>query len=186
MARGMYEEAHAVSNLILSETKRGNEEPAVVMVHAITSILMGHPVQGLKDLANPVIGNGYDSQLWKALAFARQAKWVDAREKFKNAEFSVSTLPLDLQRIVTMDSMKASLEVKDYAGAARRKSELDVIGMPKEIEARGRGIARAACRSARAREGRAGRVPLCAEPPRPSRRGRSQAARSALGRSAAN
>ena len=134
MARGMYEEAHAVSNLILSETKRGNEEPAVVMVHAVASILMGHPVQGLKDLANPVIGNGYDSQLWKALAFARQAKWVDAREKFKNAEFSVSTLPLDLQRIVTMDSMKASLEVKDYAGAARRKSELDVIGVPKEIK----------------------------------------------------
>lgn len=134
MARGMYEEAHAVSNLILSETKRGNEEPAVVMVHAVASILMGHPVQGLMDLANPVIGNGYDSQLWKALAFARQAKWVDAREKFKNAELSVSTLPLDLQRIVTMDSMKASLEVKDYAGAARRKSELDVIGVPKEIK----------------------------------------------------
>ena len=134
MARGMYEEAHAVSNLILSETKRGNEEAAVVMVHAVASILMGHPAQGLKDLANPVIGNGYDSQLWKALAFARQAKWVDAREKFKNAEFSVATLPLDLQRIVTMDSMKASLEVKDYAGAARRKSELDVIGVPKDIK----------------------------------------------------
>jgi tetratricopeptide (TPR) repeat protein len=134
MARGMYEEAHAVSNLILSETKRGNEEAAVVMVHAVASILMGHPVQGMKDLANPVIGNGYDSQLWKGLAFARQTKWADAREKFKNAEFSVATLPLDLQRIVTIDSMKASLEVKDFAGAARRKSELDVIGTPKEIK----------------------------------------------------
>ena len=134
MARGMYEEAHAVSNLILSETKRGNEEAAVVMVHAVSSILMGRPAQGMKDLINPVIGNGYDSQLWKGLAFARQAKWADAREKFKNAEFSVATLPLDLQRIVTMDSMKASLEVKDYAGAARRKSELDVIGTPKEIK----------------------------------------------------
>jgi hypothetical protein len=116
------------------KTKRGNEQSAVVMVHAVPSIRVGHPGQGLKDLANPVIGNGYDSQLWKALAFARQAKWVDAREKFKNAELSVSTLPLDLQRIVTMDSMKASLEVKDYAGAARRKSELDVIGVPKEIK----------------------------------------------------
>src|SRR6266702_70065 len=134
MARGMYEEAHAVTNLILSETKRGNEEAPVVMVHAVSSILMGRAVQGMKDLANPVIGNGYDSQLWKGLAFARQAKWADAREKFKNAEFSVATLPLDLQRIVTMDSMKASLEVKDYAGAARRKSELDVIGTPKEIK----------------------------------------------------
>ncbi|MBR0936994.1 tetratricopeptide repeat protein [Bradyrhizobium jicamae] len=130
MARGMYPEAHAVTNLILSETKRGSEDPAVVMVHAVASILLGHAAQGLKDLANPIIGNGYDSQLWKALALARESKWTDAREKFKNAEFAVATLPPDLQRIVTMDAMKASLEVKDYSGAARRKSDLDVIGVP--------------------------------------------------------
>jgi len=134
MARGMYPEAHGVTNLILSDTKRSNEEAPVMMVHAVASILVGHPARGLKDLANPAIGNGYDSQLWKALAFARQGKWADAREKFKNAEFSVATLPADLQRIVTMESMKASLEVKDYAGAARRNSELDVIGTPNEIK----------------------------------------------------
>jgi tetratricopeptide (TPR) repeat protein len=134
MARGMYPEAHAVTNLILSETKRGSEEPAVVMTHAVASILVGHADQGLKDLANPVIGNGYDSQLWKALAFARQGKWADARERFKNAEFSVATLPSDLQRIISMDAMKASLEVKDYAGAARRKSDLDVVGVPDDLK----------------------------------------------------
>lgn len=52
-------------------------------------------------------------QLWKALALRARAKWAEAREKFKNAEFSVATLPLDLQRIVTIEAMKASLEVKD-------------------------------------------------------------------------
>ena len=104
-----------------------------MMVHAISSILIGRPDRGLKDLASPVIGNGHDSQLWKALAFARQGKWAEAREKFKNAEFSVATLPLDLQRIVTMEAMKASLEVKDYAGASKRRSELEVIGIPKEL-----------------------------------------------------
>ncbi|MGY4480669.1 tetratricopeptide repeat protein [Bradyrhizobium sp. USDA 3364] len=134
MARGMYQEAHGVANLILSESKRGSETPAVVMVHAVASILIGHPARGLKDLANPVIGNGYDSQLWKGLAFAREGKWAEAREKFKNAEFAVATLPPDLQRIVTMDSMKASLEVKDYAGAARRKSDLDVVGVPDALK----------------------------------------------------
>ncbi|QIG93258.1 tetratricopeptide repeat protein [Bradyrhizobium sp. 6(2017)] len=134
MARGMYYEAHGVANLILSESKRGSETAPVVMVHAVASILIGHPAQGLKDLANPVIGNGYDSQLWKGLAFAREGKWAEAREKFKNAEFAVATLPPDLQRIVTLDSMKASLEVKDYAGAARRKSDLDVVGVPDELK----------------------------------------------------
>ncbi|MGY3691195.1 tetratricopeptide (TPR) repeat protein [Bradyrhizobium sp. USDA 3240] len=134
MARAMYQEAHGVANLMLSESKRGSEAASVVMVHAVASILIGHPAQGLKDLANPVIGNGYDSQLWKGLAFAREGKWPEAREKFKNAEFAVATLPPDLQRIVTIDSMKASLEVKDYAGAARRKSDLDVVGVPDALK----------------------------------------------------
>jgi hypothetical protein len=134
MARGMFHEARGVTNLILSETKVGNEEAAVLMVHAVASILIGHPERGLKDLASPAIGNGYDSQLWKALAFARQGKWAEAREKFKNAEFSIAALPLEMQRIVTADAMRASLEVKDYAGASRRRSELEVVGIPKEMK----------------------------------------------------
>ena len=134
MSRGMYQEARGVTNLILSETKQGSEEAAVLMVHAISSILIGHPERALKDLANPAIGNGYDSQLWKGFAFARQEKWADAREKFKNAEFSIASLPLELQRIVTVDAMRAALEVKDYAGASRRRSELDVIGIPGEMK----------------------------------------------------
>jgi hypothetical protein len=123
-----------VTNLILSETAQGTEEAAVLMVHAIASILIGHPERALKDLANPAVGNGYDSQLWKALAFARQEKWADAREKFKDAEFSITLLPLELQRIVTADAMRASLEVKDYAGASRRRSELDVVGIPDDMK----------------------------------------------------
>ena len=134
MSRGMYQEARGMTNLILSETDQGNEDATVLMVHAVASILIGHPERALKDLASPAIGNGYDSQLWKGFAFARQEKWADAREKFKNAEFSIAALPLELQRIVTTDAMRASLEVKDYAGASRRRSELEVIGIPNEMK----------------------------------------------------
>jgi hypothetical protein len=134
MSRGMYQEARGVTNLIISDTNQGNEDAAVLMVHAVASILIGHPERALKDLASPAIGNGYDSQLWKGFAFARQEKWADAREKFKNAEFSIAALPLELQRIVTTDAMRASLEVKDYAGASRRRSELEVIGIPNETK----------------------------------------------------
>jgi hypothetical protein len=72
--------------------------------------------------------------LWKGLAFARQGKWAEAREKFKNAEFSIAALPVEMQRIVTTDAMRASLEVKDYAGASRRRSELEVVGIPQEMK----------------------------------------------------
>ncbi|MEH2554233.1 putative negative regulator of RcsB-dependent stress response [Bradyrhizobium algeriense] len=134
MSRGMYQEARGVTNLILSDTNQGNEDATVLMVHAVASILIGHPERALKDLASPAIGNGYDSQLWKGFALARQEKWADAREKFKNAEFSIAALPPELQRIVTADAMRASLEVKDYAGASRRRSELEVIGIPNEMK----------------------------------------------------
>ncbi len=134
MSRGLYQEARGVTNLIISETNQGNEDAAVLMVNAVASILIGHPERAQKVLASPAIGNGHDSQLWKGFAFARQEKWGDAREKFKNAEFSIAALPLELQRIVTADAMRASLEVKDYGGASRRRSELDVIGIPDEMK----------------------------------------------------
>lgn len=131
MSRAMYYEAKAVTELMLSDPLNREESGALIM-HAIASILIGRPAQGLKDLANPVIGNSHDSQLWKALAYARQGKWADAREKFNNVEFAIASLPLDIQRVVTMDAMRASLEVKDYAGASKRRSELEVVGIPPE------------------------------------------------------
>jgi len=132
MARAMYPEVVGVLNLALSDAKVGAEDPAVLTVHALASILMGRPERGLKDLASPAIGTNYDSQLWKAMASARQGKWADAREKFKSAEFAITSLPVDLQRIVVAAAMQASLEVKDYPGAAKRASELEVIGIAAE------------------------------------------------------
>jgi tetratricopeptide (TPR) repeat protein len=134
MARGMYYEAKGVTEAALADSNPKKDESITLMIHAVASILIDRPAQGLKDLANPVIGSNYDSQMWQALALERQQKWADAREKFKNVEFAIASLPLDLQRIVTADAMRASLEVRDYAGAAKRRAELDVIGVPVEMK----------------------------------------------------
>jgi tetratricopeptide (TPR) repeat protein len=134
VARGFYPEAKAVLDLALADAKPGTEDPAALIVHSVASTLMGRPGRALNDLANPVIGNNYDSQLWKALAFGRQGKWAEAREKFKNVEFAINSLPIDLQRIVISDAMRASLEVKDYSGADKRSSDLEVVGVPPELK----------------------------------------------------
>jgi tetratricopeptide (TPR) repeat protein len=134
MAREMYPEAIGVLDLALAAAKAGSEDPAALIVHSVANILVGRPERGLKDLANPAIGTNYDSQLWKAMASARQGKWADAREKFKSADFSITSLPIELQRIVIADAMRASIEVKDYPGAAKRASELGVIGVPAELK----------------------------------------------------
>ena len=133
MSRGMYQEAKGVADLALADTKPGQEDPVALIVHSVASILAGRPAQGLKDLVNPAVGANYDSQLWKALAYARQGKWVEAREKFKNVEFAIASLPIELQRIMIEASMRASLEVKDYSGADKRSSELDVVGVPPDM-----------------------------------------------------
>jgi tetratricopeptide (TPR) repeat protein len=134
MARGLYQEARGAAALALTDTKPGQQETTALMLRAISSVLIGRPEQGLKDLANPAIGNGYDSQLWKALALARQSKWAEAREKFKNVGFAVSSLPLELQRIIIIDAMRASLEVGDYSDADKHASELQAIGIPDELK----------------------------------------------------
>jgi hypothetical protein len=130
MAWEMYPEAKGVLDLALADAKPGTEDPIVLIVHSVAASLMNKPALALKDLANPAIGANYNSQLWKALAYAKQHKWAAAREAFKNAEFAVTTLPLELQRAMMMEAMRAALEVKDLAGAAARSDDLDAIGIP--------------------------------------------------------
>jgi tetratricopeptide (TPR) repeat protein len=132
MARGFYPEAKGILDLALSEVKQGSEDPSALIVHAVASTLYGHPEQALKDLANPAVGTNFDSQLWKALALARMERWADAREKFKNVESALTSQPIDLQRIVILDAFRASLEVKDFAGATSRGNDLDVVGVAPE------------------------------------------------------
>jgi tetratricopeptide (TPR) repeat protein len=134
LARQMYPEAKAVLDLVLADAKPGLDDPVALIVHAVANSLMGRPEQAMKDLNNPAIGADYDSQLWKGLAYARQGKCAEAREKFKNVEFTITALPIDLQRIVIADAMRCSLEVRDFSGAAKRSSDLDVIGLPAEMK----------------------------------------------------
>jgi len=134
MARGLYAEAAGEAAYALADPTPKMDQSVVLMVHAVASILIGEPERGLKDLASPAVGNNYDSQLWKGLAYARQGKWAEAREKLKNVEFAIASLPIELQRLVTMDALHACLEVRDFAGAAKRRSELEVVGVTDEIK----------------------------------------------------
>lgn len=130
LARGFHTEAKGVLDLVLPEMKQGEEDVSALMIHAAASALANRPEIALADLANPAVATNLDSQLWKALAYARQGKWADAREKFKNVEFSITALPLDLQRIIIVEAFRATLAVRDYAGAAARSNDLDVVGVP--------------------------------------------------------
>jgi tetratricopeptide (TPR) repeat protein len=130
VARGFYPEARGVLNALFAEAKPAADDVTALVLHAVANILAGNPEDGLAELNNPVIGAGYDSQLWKAVAYTRLHNWTAAREKFKGVEFAIGALPVELQRIVIADEARAALETRDYSGVANRLSELEVITVP--------------------------------------------------------
>lgn len=133
LARGFYQEAKGAFDLALLKPQAQDSMQPALMARAVAEILVGRIESAMKDLNNPVIAGSFDSELWKGLAAARQEKWADAREKFKNVGSAIISLPLDLQRIILIEAMQASLEVRDYDGAAARSNDLQTIGpMPEQ------------------------------------------------------
>lgn len=129
LSRGFFSEAKAS---LASIPEQDPNAAGMMIVRGLATILSGLPDHGLKDLANPVIDSGHDLRLWKAMGLTRKEKWAEARELFKGADFAIGALPIDLQRIVIIDALRASLEVRDFSGVASRLNELEIVGIPPE------------------------------------------------------
>lgn len=133
LARGFYHEAKGTLDAAISEMKAGAEDPLVLATHAVAAILAGRMTDGLKSLDNPAVGSGYDSEIWRGLAFAADERWLEAREKFKNAEPDIARLPIQIQRVTLIAALKAFIGARDYTGATARFQELGLIGIPPAI-----------------------------------------------------
>ena len=134
LARELAAEAKAVLDVAISDHAPTAEDPTPLVLRAIANIMLRRPEQALKDLANPAVGNQHDAPLWRALAYARQSKWSDAREGFRSVGMAMGTLPIELQRVIIKDMLRASLEVGDVTGALKELHELETIGVPRELE----------------------------------------------------
>ena len=85
-SRQMYAEAKAVLDTAIADERPTAEEPTPLVLRAVANIMLGRVEAAQKDLANPVVGNQNDAPLWRALAFARQGKWPEALDAFRNVE----------------------------------------------------------------------------------------------------
>ncbi|MBV8790477.1 MAG: hypothetical protein JO237_00335 [Pseudolabrys sp.] len=133
MARDMMPEAKAVLDVAIAD-EHGSEDASGAVLHAAANIMMGRTEDGLKELALPQVGKSNDASLWRAIALARQGSWPEAREAFKNTEASLSTLPLELQRTCMLEAARASIEVRDFNGAAKLLNDLDTLDVPHEMQ----------------------------------------------------
>ena len=136
LAREMYAEAKGVLDVALAEDHPTAEDSTGLVMRAIAKIMMGRVDEGLQDLANPLVGNNNDAQLWRALAFAKQGKWAEASENFKKMDPAITTLPTEFQRQVILEAVRASIETRDFAAAADKLNEFETLGAPKELEPR--------------------------------------------------
>jgi tetratricopeptide (TPR) repeat protein len=134
LARDMAYEAKGVLDVALAESPPSADSAKEVVLRAACNIMIGRADAGLKDLANPFVGNLHDAPLWRALAFAKLGKWAEAREGFRNMEVVLGTLPLEVQRTMMKEMVRASIEVGDITSAAAQLHDLETIGIPRELE----------------------------------------------------
>jgi tetratricopeptide (TPR) repeat protein len=133
LARDMYAEAKAVLDVALGDERPSAEDTTGILMHAVANIMLSRTDEALKDLANPLVGTQNDAQLWRGVAYTMQGKWAEAREAFRGMEAALGTLPIELQRLVLKDAVRASVEARDFATAANQLNELDQVGVPPDL-----------------------------------------------------
>jgi tetratricopeptide (TPR) repeat protein len=134
LARDMYPEAKGVLDVALTDDHKAVETVSAVVLRAVAEVMMNRPDAALKDLADPGVGDQHDAPLWRALAYARQGKWGQARDGFKAVEATIATLPIELQRAALKDEMRSAIEVGDFDGASTDLNDFETIGVPHDME----------------------------------------------------
>lgn len=132
LARGMSAEALAVLDVALSDQNETGDVTGSVL-KAIAEVMLGRSEDALKELAKPQIGNQLDAPVWRAIAYARQGKWMEAREGFKHFESAIVGLPIELQRTAMMEALRTDVSVSDFDSAAQLVNEFETIGVPSTL-----------------------------------------------------
>ena len=134
IARDMYPEAKGVLDVVLGEDHPAAEDVTASVLRAVAEVMMDRPDAALKDLANPAIGDQHDAPLWRAMAYAGQGKWGQARDSFKRVEADRRHVADRAAAVALKSQMRAAIEVGDFAGAADELNDLETIGLPHELQ----------------------------------------------------
>jgi hypothetical protein len=134
LARNLFGEAKGVLDVAVADGHQDAEIPAALVMRAVADIMLGHAGTALKGLGNPVVHDDYDAPLWRAMALAGQGKWAEAREGFKTIESASATIPVELRRAALRDAARTAIEVGDFADAANKLHELEMLSVPADFE----------------------------------------------------
>jgi tetratricopeptide (TPR) repeat protein len=129
----MAPEAKAVLDVALSD-QRGSDDVTGSVLTAVADVMLDRPDDALKELGKPQVGNQQDAPIWRAIAYARQGRWAEARDIFKTVGAAIGALPVELQRMALKEALRAAVEVRDFNSATRVANEFETVGVPPELE----------------------------------------------------
>jgi tetratricopeptide (TPR) repeat protein len=133
LARGMHAEARGVLDMATADERAIAEDGSPLVLRAVANLMLGRTAEAQKDLAHTIVGNRHDAPLWRAVALAQQGKWTEARAGLKSFDAAIATLPVELQREVCKQALRAAIEVRDFGDAANRLHEFETLGVPREL-----------------------------------------------------
>ena len=133
LAKDMAPEAKAVLDVALSD-QRGSDDVTGSVLTAVADVMLDRPDDALKELGKPQVGNQQDAPIWRAIAYARQGRWAEARDIFKTVGASIGALPVELQRMALKEALRSAVEVRDFNNATRVANEFETVGVPPELE----------------------------------------------------
>jgi hypothetical protein len=132
LAHDMAAEAKGVLDVVTAD-ERENDGPTGTVLKAVASVMLDRPDEALKELAAPQIGNNADAPIWRAMAYAKQGRFAEARDGFRNVEAAVGALPIELQRVFKREALRCSIEVRDFGGASSILNDFESLGVPPDL-----------------------------------------------------
>jgi tetratricopeptide (TPR) repeat protein len=133
LAQGLHAEGKAVLDLVAGDARAIAEDASPLVLRAVANLVLGRTAEAQKDLAHTAVGNRYDAPLWRAVMLAQQGKWTEARAGFQAFDAVIATLPVELQREICKQALRAAIEVRDFGDAANRLHEFETLGVPREL-----------------------------------------------------
>lgn len=133
LAHGLATEAKGVLDAIVREDSKTPVSARFYLLRGLSELMIGRPARALDDLANAELADSPDAPLLRAAAYADLAAWAEARENFRAGGAALKLLPIDLQRRALLAALRAAVEVRDFAEAARLMNELDASEVPDEM-----------------------------------------------------
>ncbi|WP_237718370.1 tetratricopeptide repeat protein [Rhodovulum sp. PH10] len=134
LARQMYPEAKGVLDVVIADAAGGTDDPAAYLMRAFAELMMNRLPESQKDLSEPIVQRHQDTDIWRGLVLAKQSDWAGANDKFRNVEAAIASLPIQLQRLVLMEAVRASIEMKNYAAAANTLHGFETLGIGPDLE----------------------------------------------------